>query len=48
MKGGKNMERNKKALKIVSYVMIMLALVSAITIAIDFFSGNFSEEITPL
>ena len=44
MKGGKNMERNKKALKIVSYVMIMLALVSAITIAIDFFSGNFSEE----
>ena len=44
MKGGKNMDRHKKALKIVSYVMIMLALVSAITIAIDFFCGNFSEE----
>lgn len=38
------MERNKKALKIVSYVMIMLALVSVITIAIDFFSGSYSEE----
>ena len=39
------MERNKKALKIVSYAIILMALVSIATVAIDFFSGNYSEEV---
>ena len=39
------MERQKKALKIVSYAIILMALVSIAMVAIDFLSGNYSEEL---
>ena len=39
------MGRHKTALKIVSYAMILMALVSIAMVAIDFFSGNYSEEL---
>lgn len=38
------MKNNKTALKVVAYALILLAIVNVATVAIDFFSGNYSEE----
>ena len=43
-KGGNGMKNNKTALKVVAYALILLAIVNVATVAIDFFSGNYSEE----
>lgn len=37
------MEKHKKALKIVGYAMILIAVLNAVVLGIDFFSGKFSE-----